>query len=672
MLARRVVACGVAALPRAAVRAESSRASSRHANLLHLGSTTSFATTLASSFWSSSSPPPSSTSTSTSTSTSSGASLASKSRSGTPGSKVVASKSALLTLAAVSGGLALVATLYEQLREKSNGRSGPFLGPQLAMMAPSGGPEDEDEDDSKPNKDDLKGSTSGGGRFNSRWLSTIGKRVSDQMKNLFGRGPGGSEEDREDAKDREELQNKRKKERLGFLSRFNQGIKKGQEYISGQLEGANEFKEMASSVNSILSNGWTSKNKDEALEDIVTKAREAANAGSFQSNRSFTDMVKLFMDEKENIQESLQNAFGHIDLSKFNPTSLFYYLEAQDEKLNPSYKRRVHRFMFGASHDDVREIRSALQFADAAYFDTEEEITEMLEEAGYDMVFLSLESLPGKPAHFIAIKKGEGFFESTEVLIVVRGTKTIADLFTDAVLDPEEYKDGYAHAGIVRSARWLNNLHKELLTDISDQAKRQVNFKLIGHSLGAGIATISALEMKEAGFKNVEVVTFGCPALLSRDLSESCQDFVTSVVNDNDLIPRSSGATVGNLAMDILEFDYRERVKRDIRDAVKQLCWHVPFSIKESDVETFFEQADEQVEKHLGPSVAEKSSERAEVQLFPPGTCLHLYRDGMGVSCSYVPCDFFAEIAVQRTMIEDHLITGYDALISQLLEDHEA
>jgi len=48
------------------------------------------------------------------------------------------------------------------------------------------------------------------------------------------------------------------------------------------------------------------------------------------------------------------------------------------------------------------------------------------------------------------------------------------------------------------------------------------------------------------------------------------------------------------------------------------------------------------------------------VQLYPPGECVHLYRDGVEWQGNYYPCHRFNEMEVVRHMIDDHLIpTGY-------------
>jgi len=56
--------------------------------------------------------------------------------------------------------------------------------------------------------------------------------------------------------------------------------------------------------------------------------------------------------------------------------------------------------------------------------------------------------------------------------------------------------------------------------------------------------------------------------------------------------------------------------------------------------------------------------------LFPPGNCIHFYRDGRGISGSRAPCDFFGEIDVTRTMLDDHTIdSGYRRIFLDLMRE---
>jgi hypothetical protein len=49
----------------------------------------------------------------------------------------------------------------------------------------------------------------------------------------------------------------------------------------------------------------------------------------------------------------------------------------------------------------------------------------------------------------------------------------------------------------------------------------------------------------------VKVIGFGCPALVLKDMSKKTIDYMTTVVADNDCIPRMSTATMVNTILDI-------------------------------------------------------------------------------------------------------------------------
>ena len=57
--------------------------------------------------------------------------------------------------------------------------------------------------------------------------------------------------------------------------------------------------------------------------------------------------------------------------------------------------------------------------------------------------------------------------------------------------------------------------------------------------MGAGAATIAGMELNDLMHDNMtveKVVGFGCPALLSQDLAEQVSPFVSTIINDNDMI----------------------------------------------------------------------------------------------------------------------------------------
>ena len=75
----------------------------------------------------------------------------------------------------------------------------------------------------------------------------------------------------------------------------------------------------------------------------------------------------------------------------------------------------------------------------------------------------------------------------------------------------------------------------------------------------------------------------------------------------------------------------------------------MPILLPEDKKSDFVDWFEKQAEKSISPI---SGLERKEVQLWPPGRCLHFYRDGVGVSCVKVPCTLFNEFDVARTMLD--------------------
>jgi hypothetical protein len=110
-----------------------------------------------------------------------------------------------------------------------------------------------------------------------------------------------------------------------------------------------------------------------------------------------------------------------------------YYVEKEDERKNPSWKRRKHRFFPGIDMDMMDECYEKLLLARLGYADTVQQIKDELKrDYNSELVYCALESLPNKPAHFVAVKRDQSRWSNElEVLVVVCGTKSITDVITD-------------------------------------------------------------------------------------------------------------------------------------------------------------------------------------------------------------------------------------------------
>ena len=132
-----------------------------------------------------------------------------------------------------------------------------------------------------------------------------------------------------------------------------------------------------------------------------------------------------------------------------------------------------------------------------------------------------------------------------------------------------DYRDGRSHHGISISGLNIYNKHKDLILRLLKASGREkVRLTFVGHSLGAGTASIACIEFNENLSDLVEAsgIGFGCPPILDTAQSERWSSKITTVVNDSDMIPRMGGPTLVNLFIDILEFDYTEYAMEDVRE----------------------------------------------------------------------------------------------------------
>lgn len=77
---------------------------------------------------------------------------------------------------------------------------------------------------------------------------------------------------------------------------------------------------------------------------------------------------------------------------------------------------------------------------------------------------------------------------SQSVVVILRGTITWQDALTDLVAHKEAFAEGFAHSGMLASAK---NTMAKILPYLCNLRERYTNYpvKIVGHSLGAGLWT---------------------------------------------------------------------------------------------------------------------------------------------------------------------------------------
>jgi hypothetical protein len=221
--------------------------------------------------------------------------------------------------------------------------------------------------------------------------------------------------------------------------------------------------------------GSAAKGTTSAIDSsAVTKLLEKSLALKHEdgNNIALMDILNLFGDTFKDVMDQLGRSFGKLweemD-ARWIPFALTYYTAYIDGVLNPSKKRQLHRFYNQVTKDEIVQLHDALYLSQLSYCNSVDDFRSALatfQGNSWELLSGTTESLPRMPSHFLLIHKElaplvqptiKDFFtlgkRETEVVVVlvVRGTKHLSDALSDALLEPRQYKDGYAHGGILDS-----------------------------------------------------------------------------------------------------------------------------------------------------------------------------------------------------------------------------
>jgi len=202
-----------------------------------------------------------------------------------------------------------------------------------------------------------------------------------------------------------------------------------------------------------------------------------------------------------------------------------------------------------------------------------------------------------------------------------------------------------AHESMSESAHYLKNRLGPIVRDIfskesplkflapvlGESVLSSFEVVVTGHSVGAGTASLLAVLLKEElGISKVRAYGFATPPVMDKISSLASKSYVTSVVNNADVVPRAS---VRNLAV--------------LADTMKW-CSKI---IKSGGASAAYDDAREAQAKVI------EEREEALTDLYVPGKVVYMYKDGSSVYRAAVvdgTSPILGAIQPVQSMMTDH------------------
>ena len=216
--------------------------------------------------------------------------------------------------------------------------------------------------------------------------------------------------------------------------------------------------------------------------------------------------------------------------------------------------------------------RSGVHYADCCFCNNTalQKITGLHDD---DILLTSFDNTIYKPCFYVAIDR-----PSDSIIVSIRGSQSLSDAITDIVampigieVDTLEPGSCFVHNGMFKSAtNVLSLLEKHgVLQPILTGEYQNKKLMVIGHSLGAGTATIMSILLWSrypALRSRMQCLAYSPPGgLLSKNLSELTKDFVVAPFVGFDVVPRMASHTFDDLRQSMLSaLAYTTKSKAEI------------------------------------------------------------------------------------------------------------